>query len=212
MSGSRLIQAVSVLLGVWCGGCVSLLPDKGPTPTKYALAIKTEDMSSSKVQHASPKVIKILTPLAQETYQTTRVVIRIEKAGTVQSDFVADVLWSDALPALMQHRLVDFITSARVFKGVLHGDESANADLLLLPTLEAFELRKSETGDLVAAVHLRIKLVEEKSRRLVATHDFAQEKAVDHPAQRASIAALEGAFNDVLSQMNTWLSAQTHGF
>jgi ABC-type uncharacterized transport system auxiliary subunit len=212
VSRSRLFQAVSVILGVWCSGCVSLLPEKGPTPTKYTLAAKTEDATTSKAHPASPKVIKILTPLAEETYQTTRVVIRLEKAGTLQSDYVADVLWSDALPSLVQHRLVDFMTRARVFKGVLHGDESASADLLLLPTLEAFELRKSETGVLMAVVHLRLKLVDEKSRRLVGTHEFVQEKAVNHPTQGASIAALEDAFTDVLRQMNGWLRAQAHGF
>ena len=205
-------QTLSILLGFWCGGCVSLLPEKGPTPTKYTLAVTPDDALASKGRSASPKIIKILTPLAEDTYQTTRVVILLEKAGTLQSDYVADVLWSDALPSLVQHRLVDYMTRAHVFKGVLHGDESARADLLLLPTLEAFALRKSGTGDLMATVHLRIKLVDDKSRRLVGTHGFMQEKVVNHPTQGASIVALEEAFTDVLRQINEWLRAQLHGF
>lgn len=113
---------------------------------------------------------------------------------------LADGQWSDALPKLVQMKVIRAIENAGLFTGVTRPLEGIGSDMQLLMDVRRFELERGTT----AVVEVVAKTVDGKGR-LTATSRFAAETQVTGSGTAAAVAALDRSFAQVIAAMTEWL-------
>lgn len=187
------------------GGCVSLLPEASAPATKYTLQVPKQEMSkSAQAQAAGQKILKISIPLSEQVLRTSRILVLHEDAGITRSDFLADALWSENLPDLVQQRLIQYLNAGGLFKGVGQADENVDADLLMIPTIDAFELHRTLDQKMFARVAITFKIVNAKTRNLLENKTFSKDIFLSKNTQKDSMATLQQAFVGVMEEMGAW--------
>jgi phospholipid/cholesterol/gamma-HCH transport system substrate-binding protein len=110
-----------------------------------------------------------------------------------------DAQWSDALPKLIQLKLLRALEDAGGFAGVSRPMEGVTGDLQLV-----LDLRKFQIGpNLAAEVEIGSKLLGSNGR-IVATRTFRASLPAEGHGAPASVAALDKAFNQVGGDLLVW--------
>ena len=191
------------------GGCVSLLPDAGTPATKYTLKVpQAPTLKSMHTQHKQQEILKIATPLCEQSLRTSRILVLHEGAGITQSDFLADALWSENLPDLVQQRLIQYLSLHGPYKSVVQADENIEVDMVMIPTIEAFELSRDLDQKMYARVAMTFKLVTAKTHKLIKNKSFSTEVLLTTLTQKESVSALQKAFEAVLEEMGAWVRSR----
>src|SRR5215472_6868829 len=103
-----------------------------------------------------------------------------------------DAQWSDALPKLLQLKLLRGLEDAGGFAGVSRPLEGVTGDLQLVLDLRKFQI----APDLVAEIEIGSKLLGSNGR-IVATRTFRASVPVEGRGAPAAVAALNKAFDQV---------------
>tara|TARA_R110002020_G_scaffold2200_20_gene10258 strand:- start:5336 stop:5926 length:591 start_codon:yes stop_codon:yes gene_type:complete len=180
-------------LALSLAGCLAATP-----PITYDLT------SASRVpmRRRSSRVVVITLPVAVQTYDTQRVVVR--DVGNVLS-YLPEAQLSDTLPRLVQTRLLQTFQASN-FPNIGRPDDQLSVDITLATELQAFEIDASN-GNL-ATVTINAKLVDERRGMIFASRNFsATQPAATAPAA-AAIAGLDTALRQVMSEILLW-TAQT---
>ena len=192
------------------GGCVSLLPDAGTPATKYTLQVpQNEIQTSANRQGSGQEILKISVPMCEQSLRTARILVLHEDVGITRSDFLADALWSENLPDLVQQRLIQYLNTRDLFKSVGQSDENIDADLLMIPTIDAFELHRTLDQKMYARVAMTFKIVKAQTHKLIKNKSFSKEILLTTLTQKESLAALQKAFVGVLEEVGEWARALT---
>jgi phospholipid/cholesterol/gamma-HCH transport system substrate-binding protein len=110
-----------------------------------------------------------------------------------------DAQWSDALPKVIQLKLLRALEDAGGFAGVNRPMEGVTGDLQLV-----LDLRKFQIGpNLAAEVEIGSKLLGSNGR-IVATRTFRASLPAEGHGAPASVAALDKAFNQVGGDLLVW--------
>jgi len=141
-------------------------------------------------------------PTAVATLDTDRIQNRSTSGAT--SAF-ADAQWSDALPRLLQMKIIRSFEDANVFAGVGRPLEGLNADFQLLIDIRSFQMQASPS--LAAEVEFTGKIVD-KNGRIVATRIFRATAPADVASAPAAAAVLDRAFGKAAADLVPWV-AQT---
>jgi cholesterol transport system auxiliary component len=180
-------------LALGLAGCLAATP-----PITYDLT------SASKVpmRRQSSRVVVITLPVAVQTYDTQRVVVR--DVGNVLS-YLPDAQLSDTLPRLVQTRLLQTFQASN-FPNIGRPDDQLSVDVTLATDLQAFEIDASK-GNL-ATVTINAKLVDERRGLIFASRSFsATQPSTTEPAA-AAIGGLDTALRQVMAEILLW-TAQT---
>jgi cholesterol transport system auxiliary component len=185
MPQSRRGLLVSSTFLFLLSGCSGIIGPSGPPPQIYVL------QPDLHVLDEAPRVswqLAIAAPGASESLDTPR--IALHRGATL--DYFADARWTDAVPLLVQAKLVEaFEKSARI-PAVAATSDAVRADYVIETTLRDFEARyDSQNGAPTIVVDIVVHLVTAGRNDVIATHDFHQEA----PAARNDIPSVVAAFN-----------------
>ena len=112
-----------------------------------------------------------------------------------------DAQWSDALPKLLQLKLLRGLEDAGGFAGVSRPLEGVTGDLQLVLDLRKFQI----APDLVAEIEIGSKLLGSNGR-IVATRTFRASVPVEGRGAPAAVAALNKAFDQVGGDLLVWIA------
>jgi cholesterol transport system auxiliary component len=108
-------------------------------------------------------------------------------------DYYADARWTDAVPVLLQAKLVETFEKSGRIRAVAGTSDAVRADYLLEGTLRDFQANySSPTGAPTIAVDIVVRIVKVGRSDIVASRDFHQEA----PAARNDIPSVVAAFNE----------------
>ena len=170
-------------------GCLAATP-----PITYDLT----SASQVPMRRRSSRVVVITLPVAVQTYDTQRVVVR--DIGNVLS-YLPEAQLSDTLPRLVQTRLLQTFQASN-FPNIGRPDDQLSVDITLATELQAFEIDASQ-GNL-ATVTINAKLVDERRGMIFASRNFtATQPAATDPAA-AAIAGLDTALRQVMAEILVW--------
>jgi phospholipid/cholesterol/gamma-HCH transport system substrate-binding protein len=163
-----------------------------PKPVVFDLSVP----SIAAAAHALPLQLVVPDPAMLSALDNERIQRKAED-GALQP--FPDVQWSDALPKLVQMKVIRAIEDAGLFAGVSRPLEGIGSDMQLLLDVRRFEVEGTR-----AVVELVAKSADGKGR-ITATEKFSAETeaAADTPA--AAIAAIDRSFAKVVGALTDWL-------
>ncbi|RDE09847.1 ABC-type transport auxiliary lipoprotein family protein [Pelagibacterium lacus] len=195
--GRRAFLAVSALgLTSTLAGCIGL----GATaPVTYDLT----PGAPQRVTRRSNRIVVVREPSTIATYDSERIVVR--QPGGILS-YLKDSQWSDRLPLLVQARMLQAFRDAGV-TNVGKPTDPVALDVILSTDIRSFEL--DTTPDVpVVRVGLNIQLVDDRSRSVMASQDFAAQLPSPSLEQPTVVAALNSALDSVLREVVAWTAAR----
>ncbi len=160
--------------------------------------------SPGPVARRSSRIVVVREPQAIATYDSQRIVVR--QPGGILS-YLEDSQWSDRLPLLIQTRTLQAFRDAGI-TNVGKPTDPVALDVILSTDIRSFELDTS-TGTAIAKVALAIQLVDDRSRRVMASQEFTADVPSSSLDQVTVVAALNAALDAVLRQIVTWTAART---
>ena len=191
-NAKKLKKAVSglVLLGL-VSGCSTL---GGGTPSDiYDLsAVQSFQASGSSSYH-----IGVALPAAVEALNTNKIAVR---PTPLTLQYYGGALWSDALPRLVQARLIQSFENTGRVRGVSGTGGGIASDYVLVVDVRSFEARAFDSS---ADVEIFVKLVNDRSSRIVESKAFRATVA-SGKALPAATAALDQAFHQVSEDIVIW--------
>jgi len=193
-----VLAAVS---GLALAGCTDIVGPP-PSPKMYVLAPKFAAVPGAPVTWA----LDVQTPDATAGLDSERIVIARPPAGL---DFYAGAAWSDRLPLLLQSLLVEAFESSGRIASVARDSDGARSDFILNTALRNFEARyDAGEGAPLGVVRLGVRLIETRSRRIAATTVISKEVRASANTVDAGVAAITGAFSEVLTELVPWVLQQ----
>lgn len=159
----------------------------------------TFDLSGAQAHLARAHAIRqgsaliVRTPEAVAPTGGDRVVIRAADGAVA---VLPDAQWSDSLPNLLRHRLVDALQNA----GVAAGDTGA-CPTALLTDIHRFEI---DAGRNVAVVDIAVRLVDTTSGAAKAGETFVVETPAPDHYGASAIAALSAAAAQASTRIAGW--------
>jgi len=196
----RMVPAAALSLAFALAGCSTLGIGATPKPDAiFDLSVPTAFDGAAKRSSA-----QLLVPLpnASDALSTGRVAVRAA-GGSIS--YMPGVSWSDELPPLMQTIMVRaFENSGRVRAAGKPGESLAIDDQVIVD-IRAFEL--DVTGSPAAHVTLGVKLLDERTGKVRATHvfDVSRPSASDRP--KDTIAAIDQAASAAVSEVVAWTAS-----
>ncbi|SDG64055.1 ABC-type transport auxiliary lipoprotein family protein [Pelagibacterium luteolum] len=177
-------------------GCVSL---GASAPVTYDLT----PGAPQSVARRSTRMVVVREPSTIATYDSQRIVVR--QPGGILS-YLQDSQWSDRLPLLVQTRMLQAFRDAGV-TNIGKPTDPVALDIILSTDIRAFELDTTD-GTALARVALAIQLVDDRSRRVMASEEFSADVGSTSLNQVVVVGALNTALDNVLRQVVAWTAAR----
>jgi phospholipid/cholesterol/gamma-HCH transport system substrate-binding protein len=142
----------------------------------------------------------VLDPTALAALDSERI-----QTASANGSFVSlpDAQWRDALPKLLQLKLLRSLEDAARFSGVSRPLEGVTGDVQLVLDIRKFQVSPNRTAE----VEIGAKLIG-SSGRIMATRTFRASAAIEEPSAPAAVAALDKAFGQAGAELLAWI-AQT---
>lgn len=196
-SGARRGLATVSGAALLLSGCATLVPEA--PPIVYDLTAPQEVNTGSA---RTSRQLLVAEPTAVRFYATDRIVVR-DDASTLS--YYPQALWSDALPQLFQARLAETLEKTGRVRAVGVPGQGLLIDTRLVPEIRAFEVQVSQDGGATAVVDIGLKVMNDANGRVLATADFAASVPAVSDAAGDGVAALDQAFDTVLSEMTVFV-------
>lgn len=193
MQLTRAIAAIATA-GMLCG-CSSLLASAPATFDLQAPAIE-------KAQGTRSVQLMISPPVAVKTIDTEEILV---KSANGRIAYFSGVAWGDRLPRLFQARLVESLANSGAFRAVLTNQDRVSGDMSLAIEIRDFQVETAGSGS-EAVVDVYVKLVDEHNSAVVTTKRFQARQAAASPDPSAGVQALNGAFQQVVREIVSWVS------
>ncbi|MCB1386019.1 MAG: membrane integrity-associated transporter subunit PqiC [Nitratireductor sp.] len=184
-----LAFAVSAALLV---GCSTLQP---PSDTYDITALETVPG----LRGGTRAQLLILEPSAVKVLDSEQMVI---KPTSTEVQYVARSQWSDRLPKLVQARLVETFENTGRARAVAKPGEGLVIDYQIVTDIRAFEANVEEGN--VAKVSLSVKLVSDRSGKVVRTKVFTRAVPLSGTSGHQIAAGLDQAFDLVSADIVNW--------
>ncbi len=192
------VVAILVLSGGLTGCTVASLVGANSEPppvTHDLLASPQRGLGRLDIQ------LSVHEPEAVEALASSRIAI---KPGPSEISYFAAAVWTDKLPRLVQHRLVETFENSRIVKAVSAGNDRIRGDFALSVALRDFQV---EVQNKAARAHIRlfVKLVDEDRGLLVSSREFAATVRAGNDSVEAGVEAFRQAFAVVSKKMMRWI-------
>jgi cholesterol transport system auxiliary component len=196
MQLTRAIAAIAAA-GMLCG-CAGLMATPPATFDLQAPAIE-------KVRGTSTVQLSVALPVAVKTIDTEEILV---KSGNGRIAYFSGVAWGDRLPRLFQARLVEALANSGAFRAVLSNQDRFSGDMSLAIEIRDFQVETKADGA-EAVVDVYVKLLDEHNSAVVTTKRFQARQAAASQDSAAGIQALNGAFQQVVREIVSWVSRRT---
>jgi cholesterol transport system auxiliary component len=189
-----LVGMASLLMLSACSGIIG---PSGPPPQIYVLQPDFRAANTSSVAWQ----LAVSAPDASESLDTSR--IALHRGANL--DYFADARWTDAVPLLLQAKLVEAFEKSTKIPAVAATSDAVRADYVLETTLRDFEARyDGATGAPTIVVDIVVRVVSAGRSDVVATHDFRQEARAAQNDIPSVVAAFNQASGAVLADVVEW--------
>lgn len=196
-----------VLAGLIAGLSAGCAPVGGLTtgataPRVFDLAGRNETANGPRPSSQRLRNMQVLVdePTAVRSLDGEMILVAMSSSEITS---LAGASWSDRLPRLVQARMVTALSGDHVFKSVGGGGSKAAADIIVSSEVRAFQIEALPGTD-AAHVAINVRLIEDRNGKVVGTQLFDVSRQVKEKTTEASVAALNGAFGDVLAQIADW--------
>lgn len=196
--GRRTASLAAVLLALALAGCSTFGVSSKPDAIFDLAAPTTFDG----VAKRSSAQILVPLPNASDALSTARIAVR---SGGGSISYLPGVAWSDQLPPLIQTVTARAFENSGRVRAVGKPGESLAIDDQVIVDIRAFEL--DVTGAPAAHVTFGVKLLDERTGKVRATHvfDVSRPSASDRP--KDAIAALNQAASAAVAEVVVWTSS-----
>lgn len=207
MVGLNRIRALVLFSSALAAGCAAAggLTAGATTPRMFDLAMRSAP--AEQVQPGSQRLRKLQIvvdePTAVRSLDGEMILVAMSSSEITS---LAGATWSDRLPRLVQGRMIAALSESHAFKSVGGGNSKASADIVVSSELRAFQI-EAVPGDDVAHVAVNVRLIEDRSGKVVGTRLFDVSRQVREKSTEASVASLSAAFADVLGEIDAWAVA-----
>ncbi|WP_083649414.1 ABC-type transport auxiliary lipoprotein family protein [Salaquimonas pukyongi] len=189
-----LPAAAGLALALAVSGCTSLLA--GPAPSTYDLtALETVPG----LRGGTRAQLLVLEPTALKVLDSEQIVIKPSEA---EVEYIARAQWTDRLPKVVQAKLVETFENTGRARAVSKPGEGLVIDYQLASDIRAFEANLQEGS--VAKVSISVKLVSDRTGRVVRTRVFTASVPLGGTGGLAVATALDDAFDLVSADIVKW--------
>ena len=197
-SGRRL--AVIGLCVMLVSGCAALRPEATPdAPVLYSLdnALKLAPAAPRTLLSTVAPTLLVSTPRAAAGFDSARI-IYVREAHKLE--YFAHSEWVDTPARMLAPLLVAAVENSDAFRAVVHAPSSASGDLRL--DTEILQLQQEfEGGTSRVRFVLRAYLVEDASRRVLASREFEALAAAPSANPYGGVVAANQAVRSVLEKL-----------
>lgn len=207
MQGLTNPPVFAVLIAALVTGCAPVggLTTGATSPRIFDLAERHE--AASKIGRGSQQLqnlqIVVDEPTAVRSLDGDMILVAMSSSELTS---LAGASWSDRLPRLVQARMIAALSTNRAFKSVGGGNSKVSADIVVSSEVRAFQI-EAMPGDDAAHVAVNVRLIEDRSGKVIGTRLFDVSHQVGKKTTEASVAALNGAFGEVLADIVNWSMA-----
>lgn len=180
--------SVAVIVAL-VGGCAKAPP---PTYELFAADLFPRHTGNPRGQMIVPE------PTALAVLDTDRVLVRLAGGETAQ---LGNAQWEDRLPKLLQSRIVQSFENGHRLRAVGKPGDKLAADYQLIVDVRSFQIA-AETA--TAEVEIVAKIVRDRTGRIDAARAFKVSVPAASTEGPQAIAAINQAFNQVVTQLVLW--------
>lgn len=142
--------------------------------------------------------ILVPEPLALRALDTERIVVR---PRPTEINYLAGAQWSDRLPKLIQTRLLQTFENSGRVRAAGRPGQGLLIDYQVVSDIRAFEF---DVDAKRAVIEISVKLMNDKTGRVVATEVFRSETEADRDDAKAIAGALDTALDRQLRGILDW--------
>jgi len=189
---------------VLAAACSSLLPASQPAPSVYSLDYEAKAAARAP---GSGVIVLVSPPRAAAGFDRSRMVY-VKQAHQVE--YFAQSQWVDAPARMLGPLLVAALENNGAFRAVMQTPSTAAGQVRLDTEILRLQQEFLRTPSQVRFT-LRVRLVNDDSRELVATREF--EAVVDAPSENpyGGVQAANQAVSKVLDEVAAFCADQTRG-
>lgn len=143
--------------------------------------------------------ILVPVPTAVKMLDSDQVVVRVSPS---EVQYLADSRWGDALPKLVQSKLVEAFENSGRLGGVGKPGQGLAIDYQVVTDIRSFEV--TTVGARVATVEISAKLLNDRNGSVRAQNVFKASVPVAGTENRRFIEALDRAFSKVGAEIVDW--------
>jgi cholesterol transport system auxiliary component len=193
------LGAVSLCL-ILASGCAALRPEATPgSPVLYSLdnALKLAPAAPRTLPPAAAPTLLISTPRAAAGFDSPRIIYVREPH---KLEYFAHSEWIDTPARMLSPLVVAAVENSGAFRAVVHAPSSASGDLRL--DTEILQLQQEfESGTSRVRFVLRAYLVEDASRRVIASREFEAVATAPSADPYGGVVAANQAVRTVLENL-----------
>lgn len=192
----------------WVVGLFSLLLLSACSTTRslpaidvYTLALADDAVEQTRSSQIN-KVIKLLRVTGPQSYHSHKIIYRLHGQ---HFESYAYSRWSDSSTELISDYLQNYLQNSEVFSAVLTHHSVSQADWLLEIELDDFSQHIEASGQSGVHVSMQLNLLENKSKRLIASRHFKAEIAVEEANAKSAVLSFNRASAQISRQVLNWL-------
>ena len=187
------------LLGLSLGACSLIAPAEAPRNT-YEL---TAPDTFPGLRSGSRSQVLVKLPNALKSIDSDRILVR---ESDREVTYLAGVQWTDTVPRLVQTKLVEALENSEAVGAAAKPGDGLVIDYQMISEIRRFEIQA--VGDRRAIIEISIKLLSDRSGRVVATRIF--QSSAPAPIDAAdTIDALDNAFDQIAREIVGWVVRQS---
>ncbi len=188
-------QAIASLIAcaMLVSSCALIKRPEAPRET-YELSAPT---SFSGLRGSTGAQILVKLPTSLDTINSERIVLRPSKSVIT---YVAGAQWSDTVPKMVQAKLVEAFENTGATGATAKPGEGLVIDYQLVSNLRRFEI-----ANRVAIIEVSIKLLADRTGKVVETRVFTAEAPVSGDVPENYVAGFDAAFDDLSRAVIKWV-------
>ncbi len=155
------------------------------------------------IKSRSSSQILVLEPSALKSLDAQEIVI---KTSPVQIEYLARSQWPDRLPKVVQARLIEAFENTGRVKAVAKPGEGLVIDYQIVTDIRAFQANIG-AGEQAAVVSLSVKLVSDRSGKVVRSRVFDAQTPLSGTDATAVVNGINAAFESIAADLVKWVLA-----
>jgi cholesterol transport system auxiliary component len=190
---------------VWlslCIGLVGCVTEKLPPVSVYTLSPDLTDVAPAGGSQHEDVILKLDRIRSSRSLRDTTMLYSDAQFG--QNSY-AYSRWSDAPPAMLLAVFQQAIEDSGKYRAVVPHTSDSQFDLLLESTLLEFSHRLHADGTSDGVIRIRCYLLDSRTRRITASHEFASSVPASSRDARGAATALNKAAANVSRALVDWL-------
>lgn len=194
LSSLPLLPSVGMMMGALLAvpGCSS-----GTVPTTYDLSAVRDGRVATRLNPGRGQLL-VAEPITVQVLDSDRIIVK-DASGAIS--FIGGGQWADRLPRLVQTRLIQTFENIGGRAAVGRPGDRIVGDYQLNTDIRSFQIM-SDSGE--AVVELSVKLINDKTGRVVAARIFSGRLPASAGDAGAAAKALDTALMGVLVEIVRW--------